>query len=175
MYCGRPAEALDHIRPRSRGGTDAPENLVPACAVCNSAKGSSILTEWNAAKVLRAVAVEPKVYAELLRIRAEHAEQLSARAVAAAAARAVAAEQLREDIEATGRLVGLSDAVTAGILGVSLAVARKARTRDRFFPAPRARASESASGALLYDPAELAAWAANRPGPGTPSVKRGAQ
>lgn len=31
---------LDHIRPRAKGGTDAPENIQLAHAACNTAKGS---------------------------------------------------------------------------------------------------------------------------------------
>jgi 5-methylcytosine-specific restriction endonuclease McrA len=30
---------VDHIRPRSRGGTDYLRNLVPACIECNRSKG----------------------------------------------------------------------------------------------------------------------------------------
>lgn len=45
-YCGTHERdlgerlALDHVIPRSRGGTDDPENLVPACRSCNSRKGA---------------------------------------------------------------------------------------------------------------------------------------
>ena len=39
--CGtRPATTVDHIRPVSRGGTDHPSNLQPACWPCNQAKGA---------------------------------------------------------------------------------------------------------------------------------------
>lgn len=39
--CGkRPATTVDHITPVSRGGTDAPDNLQPACWPCNQAKGN---------------------------------------------------------------------------------------------------------------------------------------
>ena len=30
---------IDHIHPRSKGGTDAPENLQLLCGACNSMKG----------------------------------------------------------------------------------------------------------------------------------------
>lgn len=39
-YCGAPAEAIDHIWPRSRGGDDHPYNLVRACKACNSVKNA---------------------------------------------------------------------------------------------------------------------------------------
>lgn len=38
LYCGHPAEAVDHIVPRCRDGGDEPSNLAPACRSCNSAK-----------------------------------------------------------------------------------------------------------------------------------------
>ncbi len=31
---------VDHLKPRSRGGQDADENLVTACIVCNQMKGA---------------------------------------------------------------------------------------------------------------------------------------
>lgn len=37
-YCGTPADTVDHLIPKSQGGTDDPTNLVPACRPCNSAK-----------------------------------------------------------------------------------------------------------------------------------------
>lgn len=42
-YCGLTAEQnelqVDHVKPVTLGGTDAPENLVTACADCNAGKG----------------------------------------------------------------------------------------------------------------------------------------
>jgi 5-methylcytosine-specific restriction endonuclease McrA len=43
QYCGGRRAAgeltLDHVQPRSRGGRSTPENLVAACARCNTRKG----------------------------------------------------------------------------------------------------------------------------------------
>ena len=41
-YCGNPATTVDHIIPRSKGGTDYPDNLVAACSRCNYSKGDKI-------------------------------------------------------------------------------------------------------------------------------------
>lgn len=38
QYCGHPAENVDHILPRSRGGTHTWENVVAACKRCNTHK-----------------------------------------------------------------------------------------------------------------------------------------
>ncbi|MEW6059762.1 MAG: HNH endonuclease [Actinomycetota bacterium] len=38
QYCGAPAENLDHVVPRSRGGEHTWENVVAACRRCNSKK-----------------------------------------------------------------------------------------------------------------------------------------
>lgn len=40
QYCGAPAEHVDHIIPRRRGGSDDEDNLVAACARCNLSKGA---------------------------------------------------------------------------------------------------------------------------------------
>lgn len=42
QYCGKKATDLtiDHIIPKSRGGTDSWENLVSACKACNNKKGN---------------------------------------------------------------------------------------------------------------------------------------
>lgn len=45
-YCGRPADTLDHVKPRHRGGTTTATNLVPACRACNQHKGSDTWFEW---------------------------------------------------------------------------------------------------------------------------------
>lgn len=38
-YCGKsPATTVDHVIPRSKGGSDSDRNLVGACAPCNTKK-----------------------------------------------------------------------------------------------------------------------------------------
>ncbi|WP_205664683.1 RNA-guided endonuclease IscB [Ammonifex thiophilus] len=47
-YCGKedvPLE-VDHVVPKSRGGTDRVSNLTLACRECNRAKGNRLLQEW---------------------------------------------------------------------------------------------------------------------------------
>lgn len=39
QYCGRQAENLDHVVPRSQGGEHAWHNVVAACRRCNTKKG----------------------------------------------------------------------------------------------------------------------------------------
>ena len=36
QYCGRPAENLDHVVPRTQGGTHTWDNVVAACRRCNT-------------------------------------------------------------------------------------------------------------------------------------------
>jgi 5-methylcytosine-specific restriction endonuclease McrA len=38
QYCGSPAENMDHVLPRSRGGQHVWDNVVAACRRCNSRK-----------------------------------------------------------------------------------------------------------------------------------------
>jgi 5-methylcytosine-specific restriction endonuclease McrA len=46
-YCGATdALAVDHLVPRSRGGSDGGENLLIACRPCNSRKGARDLLAW---------------------------------------------------------------------------------------------------------------------------------
>ena len=40
QYCGGPAESLDHVTPRSRGGDHSWENVVACCRPCNVHKGN---------------------------------------------------------------------------------------------------------------------------------------
>jgi 5-methylcytosine-specific restriction endonuclease McrA len=37
-YGAAPADTADHVVPKSRGGTDDKDNVVPACRACNSKK-----------------------------------------------------------------------------------------------------------------------------------------
>lgn len=39
VYCGDEANAVDHVIPINKGGTDHPDNLVAACMTCNSRLG----------------------------------------------------------------------------------------------------------------------------------------
>jgi len=42
VHCGEREDlTLDHITPRSRGGSNKPTNLVTACRRCNTARGPS--------------------------------------------------------------------------------------------------------------------------------------
>lgn len=47
-YCNGIATHLDHVIPLSKGGADAEQNMVPACARCNLSKGAKTLAEWAA-------------------------------------------------------------------------------------------------------------------------------
>lgn len=44
-YCRGPATSVDHVWSRSRGGSDHPNNLVPACRTCNATKGTRSLLD----------------------------------------------------------------------------------------------------------------------------------
>lgn len=45
QYCGDRAETLDHVVPRSRGGTHCWENVVAACRPCNVGKADRLVAE----------------------------------------------------------------------------------------------------------------------------------
>jgi Restriction endonuclease len=47
IYCGNKAEEIEHIIPKSKGGTNSPYNLVIACKKCNKLKGKSSLKEFG--------------------------------------------------------------------------------------------------------------------------------
>jgi 5-methylcytosine-specific restriction endonuclease McrA len=52
VYCATPlapeTATLDHVCPVSRGGTDAPGNLVIACPACNQLKGDAMPLDFFA-------------------------------------------------------------------------------------------------------------------------------
>jgi 5-methylcytosine-specific restriction endonuclease McrA len=45
QYCNRAAENIDHVVPRSRGGTHTWDNVVAACRACNSRKEDRLPAE----------------------------------------------------------------------------------------------------------------------------------
>jgi 5-methylcytosine-specific restriction endonuclease McrA len=47
QYCGGPAESIDHVVPRSRGGDHIWENVVAACRPCNVRKRDRMLHETS--------------------------------------------------------------------------------------------------------------------------------
>lgn len=52
VYCGETNEPfhIDHIIPRSRGGSDELNNLALACATCNVSKKDRLISEWDGPK-----------------------------------------------------------------------------------------------------------------------------
>src|SRR5579864_6871673 len=47
QYCNAPAENIDHVIPRSRGGGHTWDNVVAACRPCNARKMDRFLHETN--------------------------------------------------------------------------------------------------------------------------------
>ncbi len=45
QYCARPAENIDHVVPKSRGGRHCWDNVVACCKACNSSKEDRLLSE----------------------------------------------------------------------------------------------------------------------------------
>ena len=45
QYCSAPAESIDHVVPRSKGGPHEWENVVAACRRCNTSKRDRLLSE----------------------------------------------------------------------------------------------------------------------------------
>lgn len=64
-YCGKYANTIDHVLPRSLGGVDSYENCVACCLSCNNKKSSYTLEQlgWT----LRWTPKAPKMYDPVLR------------------------------------------------------------------------------------------------------------
>src|SRR5690606_27613318 len=58
QYCDGPAESIDHVVPRSRGGRHTWDNVVAACRPCNVRKRDRLLEETSMR--LRQAPVEPR-------------------------------------------------------------------------------------------------------------------
>jgi 5-methylcytosine-specific restriction endonuclease McrA len=58
QYCGSAAESIDHVLPRSRGGTHTWDNVVAACRRCNTRKEDRLPHEIGL--VLRRQPVAPR-------------------------------------------------------------------------------------------------------------------
>ncbi len=59
-YCGiRPYEHLDHVIALSKGGTNWPANIRPACRWCNTSKGNKPLAVWRA--IQKNIAIYPEM------------------------------------------------------------------------------------------------------------------
>jgi 5-methylcytosine-specific restriction endonuclease McrA len=58
QYCDGPAESIDHVVPRSRGGLHSWDNVVAACRPCNVRKRDRMLTETS--MTLRHQPAEPR-------------------------------------------------------------------------------------------------------------------
>jgi 5-methylcytosine-specific restriction endonuclease McrA len=54
-YCSKRADTIDHVVPRSRGGTHTWDNCVAACRACNSKKADRLVEElgWTLSVVPR--------------------------------------------------------------------------------------------------------------------------
>ena len=95
VYCQRTAQEsgshlhLDHLKPKSRGGTDAPGNLVLSCRRCNSARQSLPLRSWERVAAAHGI----RFSADKVRRQASKPLAVTARAMKAAVAAAVAEER----------------------------------------------------------------------------------
>lgn len=59
-YCGKHAESIDHVIPRSKGGAHAWDNVVACCRRCNTYKGDRMLV--NCSLELDTVPTAPTQY-----------------------------------------------------------------------------------------------------------------
>jgi len=46
-FCGRVAKTIDHATPRSRGGKNTADNLLPSCEYCNNLKGDLSVSQFR--------------------------------------------------------------------------------------------------------------------------------
>jgi hypothetical protein len=47
-YCGKSSDiSIDHLIPKSKGGTNCADNLIRVCKHCNSSKGAKDMLQWH--------------------------------------------------------------------------------------------------------------------------------
>jgi 5-methylcytosine-specific restriction endonuclease McrA len=71
QYCGRSAENVDHVIPKSRGGEHSWENVVAACRRCNSRKENRLPAEVGMALLHEPVAPRDALRLSLGRLEPE--------------------------------------------------------------------------------------------------------
>ncbi len=62
QYCSQPADSIDHVQPRSRGGLHVWENVVACCRRCNTRKGDRFPEEAGMALSRRPRAPSPHAW-----------------------------------------------------------------------------------------------------------------
>ena len=60
FYCGKQAQEIDHIVPRSKGGTNSVNNLTATCRACNEKKSNLSLKEFGKLVGKNFSKIEPK-------------------------------------------------------------------------------------------------------------------
>jgi 5-methylcytosine-specific restriction endonuclease McrA len=77
QYCGGAAENLDHVVPRSRGGSHTWDNVVAACRRCNSRKENRLIEDAGLRLARRPVAPADGLRHSLGRLEPEWARYLA--------------------------------------------------------------------------------------------------
>jgi 5-methylcytosine-specific restriction endonuclease McrA len=88
QYCGqrKPALTVDHVIPRSRGGSSAWDNIVASCAACNRRKGNRLPREVEMHPRRRPKPPGPTVFIQIASPRIPNAWEPYLVATSAAAA-----------------------------------------------------------------------------------------
>lgn len=63
-FCGKHADTIDHIVPKSKGGLNTYENCVACCFRCNSSKANKHLSETNHKLLIKPT--KPNLYSSFL-------------------------------------------------------------------------------------------------------------
>ena len=76
QYCqrvfGGKSLTIDHIIPKSRGGTSEWDNLVTSCLKCNHKKGDKLLSEWGVQNPPKPKRPTTFMYTLMLKTMGEH-------------------------------------------------------------------------------------------------------